>query len=121
MITTQFDETVPLIHHRAAGEITLTDIGEAMNRTVTLHEHHDAAVMWDLTDLVLDSTDEFDGSGIAELIELMKGRISSRKRAFVVGDSAHIEVLERILGGSTAPWPWAVFTDLEQATAWVVN
>ena len=121
MITTQFDETVPLIHHRVSGEITLSDVGEAMNRTATLHEHHDAAVLWDLRELVLNAVDEHDGSGISRLIELMKGRVSGRKRAFVVGDSAHIEILERILGGTTAPWPWAVFTDLDQATAWVVN
>ena len=93
-----------------------------MNRTVTLHEHHDAAVLWDLRDVVLiDSTDQVDASGISQLIQLMKGRVSSRKRAFVVSESAHVEILERILGGTTAPWPWAVFTDFEEARTWVVN
>lgn len=119
MIKTDFDESIPLISHQAKGEISLSDILRSMEEVSSLHTHYDAAVLWDLRGLPFrQSPDEFE-SGVPRLIEFMKKRMSAQKRAVIVNETRQKVIVERIIGAATAPWPWAVFTNYEDAMEWV--
>ncbi len=41
------------------------------------------------------------------------------KRAFLVGSREHRERVEKVLGLTTVPWPWAVFEDEKLALEWL--
>jgi len=120
LINTDFDESIPLITHQVDGDVSLADISAAMTRTVSFHELHNAAVLWDLRKATFQRTShETQVLGIARLIELMKDHMSDRKRAFVVSQQPQLEFLDNLIGATTAPWPWAVFMNVEDARLWV--
>lgn len=108
-----------LITHRVDGPVGLDDISKAISVTLSVDEN--IAVLWDLRAVPFErEPDEFE-SGIPRLITLMKNKMRGGKRAFVVDAWWQGELLEHLIGLSTAPWPWAVFLDLESALEWLTH
>ncbi len=73
-------------------------------------------VLWDFREAVLSLPDE---KYMALTTGIVDKQAELYKRAFLVANDRHQSRVEKVLGRSTVPWPWAVFQNEGLALEWL--
>jgi hypothetical protein len=120
-ITWHIDEDAALVTVRVEGVLTLEGARQALMNLYAQPSYRSPMVdLWDLRDAEIDSGPG-DVQRFVQFIQTNRGEHGSDRTALVVGRPADFGIsrMYQALAENTLPFPVQVFTQLDEAYAWL--
>jgi hypothetical protein len=106
-----------IVINRVTGDLLPEEVEQAVARTLT--EAQEAPIIWDVREARFEHYTYDDAKQVDSVLTDQYERMQGQRRAFLVRDELQRQLVVMIVGRIQAPFPWAVFDALDDATAWL--